>query len=498
MTYMVTLEFTPTNEHTTNTTMNQPTNTSSRLFYALWAAALCGSGVSYGRVYAFHILLIINVLYCIWSFSIRIYQSQIPNPESQIPNPKSPIPNLQSQIPNLQSPNPKFLHYFWLILPVCFLVEMTYCVDKMAALQHFVILSFGVSLFWLTILNLKTAQHFKRISQITAVVGGLNIAIGAAEAVGLWRYPIGSLSQINETFGYTGVFWDEILGAFHGSLIQPSASLNYHATLLGAFERISHIPTAMFWNPNNFALFLLLLLPFLIFSKHKTAFWLGIPIVFLFFVLTGARLVFISAALGVFSFVFINFFYKITDLGFKKIFFILFFPVFIATNGFGLAGKYFWQSNEMAFFYKKTSDVLPKNDIATSSVNVRKALLEAGIVTLKKNYGIGIGGGNMSVLLQKKGGIGARKITVLHNFWLELAVEGGVFLAILFVAWYFILIKTLFLQQYKYDLWAKIYVLPTLFALLILPIAGIAPSGLLYFLPMYALFGWAVALCRAQ
>jgi teichuronic acid biosynthesis protein TuaE len=443
--------------------------------------------LSYKSVYAFHIVLIINILW--WAaYAVKERRDFVNLIRSAIQPTKTIA----------------YLSVFWLAAPFWFAFEMLYCESKMAALQHLIILSFGASLVGLSILNLKTLDDFKQIFRLTAIVGGLNIAIGLAESAGIFRYPIGSLSRINSVFGYKDEFWNGLTTAFHGSLISPSPSLNYEATLAGAYTRISTIPTGWQWNPNDYALFLLLLFPFFIFTKNKIAHIIGIFSIFLLTVMAGGRLVFIGLVVATLAAAVSYSLSKAPSLtkAIRPMLLPVLLSLFIATNGFTLAGKYFWQSNEMAFLYKKEmpqkSTNLLSQKIATNSINVRKSLTIAGFSTLKKQYGIGVGGGNMAVLLQQKGGIGASHITKLHNFWLELLVEGGVLFAMAFGLWFAFLLKFLYkiIQKNTTKSTMYYYAISTFIALIGLIIGGIAPSSLLYYLPMYALFGWSLALVR--
>lgn len=467
------------------------------LFHLLWASALCGIGLSYKSVYLFHIVLIFNIIGWVW-YALNGHLGS--KKEVEMSREKMKKTDFSHD----------FLLYFWLAVPLWFALEILYCESKTAALQHLVILSFGVSLIILSVLNLKTVRDFKQIFNITAVIGGINIGIGLVETTGIWRYPIGNLSRCNSFFGYPTEFWNGLLAAFHGALGSVAPSLNYHVTLVGAFERMSTIPTGMHWNPNDYALFLLLLFPFFLFTKNKIAHTIGVCSIFFLVVMAGARLVFIaliailvvSLAVSLASVAKALSFSKASTRTAMATAIAWFVVLFIATNGFGISGKYFWQCNEMAFFYKRAHNIESAQHIATSSADVRKNLIIAGVSTLKIHAGIGIGGGNMAILLQREGGIGSSRINKLHNFWLELAVEGGFLFALAFVLWFLFLLKKLYYiiqkntEESPHESPLYYHALSTFMALIGLVIGGIAPSSLLYYLPMYALFGWAVALTR--
>ena len=65
------------------------------------------------------------------------------------------------------------------------------------------------------------------------------------------------------------------------------------------------------------------------------------------------------------------------------------------------------------------------------SLEWRRELINDGITELIKSKGIGVGAGGSTALQNELGGVAGR-FTSMHNFWVEVLVEGGIIIALLF------------------------------------------------------------------
>ena len=78
---------------------------------------------------------------------------------------------------------------------------------------------------------------------------------------------------------------------------------------------------------------------------------------------------------------------------------------------------------------------------------MEKGISQNGIEALKKSYGFGLGAGGSTANQEQLGPVAGR-FTSMHNFWLEILVEGGVLFAFIMLLWYSGTIKLLkFLAQ---------------------------------------------------
>ena len=67
------------------------------------------------------------------------------------------------------------------------------------------------------------------------------------------------------------------------------------------------------------------------------------------------------------------------------------------------------------------------------SLEWRRELTENGLKALKNSYGIGLGAGGSTANQERIGPVAGR-FTSMHNFWIEILVEGGVFFALIIVS----------------------------------------------------------------
>ena len=86
------------------------------------------------------------------------------------------------------------------------------------------------------------------------------------------------------------------------------------------------------------------------------------------------------------------------------------------------------------------------------------------------------------------------RFTSMHNFWIELLVEGGVFVALLLLFWITNLIFKLFLMSKTNSRKIKYYSESSLLSLIAFIPAAISASSTIYFFPMWIFFGFVISI----
>ena len=82
----------------------------------------------------------------------------------------------------------------------------------------------------------------------------------------------------------------------------------------------------------------------------------------------------------------------------------------------------------------------------------------------------------------------------MHNFWVELLVEGGIFVGILIVFWLSSIIYKLFIiSRTATDNGLKYYSQSLFLSVTAFIPAAIAASSTIYFFPMWIMFGFAIS-----
>ncbi|WP_170839695.1 O-antigen ligase family protein [Lihuaxuella thermophila] len=126
----------------------------------------------------------------------------------------------------------------------------------------------------------------------------------------------------------------------------------------------------------------------------------------------------------------------------------------------------------------------------------RKNLILNGIYFLQKSHYMGVGPGNIEALMPE----GPKKVTKrnLHNWWLEILVNFGVIIFVLYMALYFWLLWRLWKlvglknspETSPLVRWGAV---SSLAALIGYFVGGVAPSTAIHFTPMWISYGLALA-----
>ncbi len=127
------------------------------------------------------------------------------------------------------------------------------------------------------------------------------------------------------------------------------------------------------------------------------------------------------------------------------------------------------------------------------SIEWRRELVDNGLDAFYNSYGLGLGAGG-SVANQEIIGPVAGRFTSMHNFWIELMVEGGIFISILVCFWILSIIYKLFIiSRTTNDSWLKYYSESLFLSTTAFIPAAIAASSTIYFFPMWIMFGLAIS-----
>lgn len=417
------------------------------LFFGLILSAVIGPGISYSSLYLFHLLLLINAIYLF--FACR--------------------EDFLSQIKDLFSFKNK-MNYFIFFSLFYFAIWIPFAESTYFAVRHFIFMLVGFSLTLFITSQIKNLRNFEFMFRSIVFAYFLDMLVAVLEVFQLLRWPISKLSYYNHLFGRENHI---------ETILKETQSKDY----------VHSMPASFHWNPNNFATFALLGLPFLLLCKNFFKSFLGICLIMLLIVASGSKSAFLGAII---IFIFSLFFIK---KYLKNILAFLFLLVCLSTNVFGLLQNTSMKLDEVQMFiYSGLGIEIPiemDQDLNKSSTGYRMQLIEKGLGIFQENPLLGVGGGNSQYLIEKSGGVGEKNITNLHNFWLEIMVEGGIFYLLLFVIWISIImthyvrnIKSREVpEQIKY--WSA-SILLTVFGFLI---SGIGPSSLIAYLPLYLFLG---------
>jgi len=242
----------------------------------------------------------------------------------------------------------------------------------------------------------------------------------------------------------------------------------------------NNLPTSYYWNPNRTAALMVIVMPFVLFLKSLYKYFIILPILIILFTV-GSR----AALFGCFIQFFIYFvFYpnKRSTLSFLcsqsiipsiVLLLIFFYDTLFVQN---IIDVYIDVYN---YLYGIESDF---------SIRHRTKINKEVFYAIINSWGFGVGAGGAQYIILKD------EPVALHNYWLEIAATGGIVFFVCYVVWYMLLIYNLFVIGNKINYHLNYYAKSLCLALIGFALASIGPASVVYFLPMWLLFGMSLFL----
>ena len=410
----------------------------------VFATAVMGSGVGYSKLWLFHVALVFFV--CIYS-----------------------LKQWQDRCDLLQKPLTKHLVLFttffcWYFLSITWSINIAY------TLRYLFYLAIGGLFAFLITSYCVTNYHYSRAFGIFKLLSIIAAAIGLLEAFTFFRLPTSPFSDHASLFARKGTNFSE-LG-------------NDTAVLLKS------TPTSFWGNSNNFALAMAMLAPFFMAAKASWKKYCATLVIVILIVMTGSRGAFIALVTGAL--------FHIGMQGHRRlvIYLLAALPVILlAPYAFELVSN---SDNrritEMAGVGDALVAYLLPSEVSSSSIGARSQLIQNGLKALWSSYGIGVGAGGSQAVQEAVGGVFG-KYTSMHNFWIEILVDGGVIGFSIFMLLYSSLcIQLLHISRLARAPFFRYHSKSLFVSLVIFFIGCITASSVIYFLPMWILLGMSMAL----
>lgn len=418
----------------------------TRLLSLLYITAFIGVGISYGKLYLFHLtaIPIMFSLFLFWGTSSHVF--------------------------TLPKKNCCFFYFFfgWHCLSLIWSLNKKYTFMFLFYLICGAIILFS-AIYWMDNLN-KQLRVFKSLTSIVIV----DIIFSLFEVFTPFRLPISPYFKWLTFFGRT----------------QEKVVFSEKIT-----EYLNSTPTGFHWNPNNLAAVMIMVLPFFLFSSKKIIRYIGGFIIFILIIASGSRGCFLAYIL---TLLFWSCAFS-AKRAFKTLF--LYLPLFLFL-GLCLLNipqiKHFSKISEALSSFSTLKMYLTSNQANSkgNSISVRQYLVQKGMQEFQHTYGLGVGGGASKAIFEK----GNSPITSMHNFWIELLVEGGVLAGGGFILWY------IWIAIRLYHLYHKSKKIPSILNSTIMyfsgslstsmtgfAVAAISPSSVIYVLPMWVMLSFAIA-----
>jgi teichuronic acid biosynthesis protein TuaE len=315
--------------------------------------------------------------------------------------------------------------------------------------------------------DIKTQEN---VFNILSIVFIIEIILSLLESFTSFRLPVSPFSQYVTYFGRNIKIYDE----FNSDIISI----------------ILQSPTGFQWNPNNLAVTMLIISPFFLLHSNNKIKYLGIISILTLIVTSGSKAVFIS-------FVFMLFLYIVFLNKKRLIIFLSTLPLIIVLlliNLEGLKTNENEKIREIASSFDALILYFDDNTDNANSIGVRQQLIINGLAALKDSNYLGVGGGGSMVVQENYGDINGFNLTSMHNFWIEMLVESGVFFTIIFFMWYiYIIIKLYLIGIYTKHVQLKYHAQALFLAMSAFLLGAVSASSVIYLLPMWLMFGFAIA-----
>ena len=406
-------------------------------------SCVIGVGISYGDLYLFHLILGSLILFSFRLLRVNKYKINL----------------------NFFTKN---YFYFLFIFFLWYFLSIFWSINKLYTIQYLFYIFCGVAIVFTVLVNFSSKEKLLRALKIAGFTFSLEIILSLLESLTAFRLPISPFSNVVTFFGREPSLQPTLDSFAIPSLIQP--------------------PTGFQWNPNDLAITMIMLTPFFLFSKNNFVKWFAIISISIIIIMTSSRTVLFSMGI-LFLIYFILYKKQLTTLILISLLLSVFF-----TQIDRLKESNNPQVSDIANTFSAIQDFVNDDIILGQSVSIRRELAFNGIEALKETYGLGVGAGGSIAVQEKIGGVDGR-ITSMHNFWLELIVDAGIILSFFFFLWYISLTWNLYKlgiqsnnEEFRY--------LGRSFSLcmIIFVPAAISASSVIYFLPMWLMLGFAIAI----
>ncbi len=405
-------------------------------------SSFIGVSISYGDFYLFHLILFFVLL-------IRAYQLKVNNYKLRYTFlSKKYVPTL-------------IMIFLWYLLSLFWTPNF-----ELGIKYNFYI--FCGLILTLSIISFSSdLNKLNKLFKFLSIFVFIEISISMIESFTSFRMPISSYSQISQLFGKDPVNFSSVNNSFLSPIFTP--------------------PTGFRWNTNDLAICMIIVLPFFLCNKNTMNKALGILLITTIIIMTASRAVFLALLLV----------YSLYLLFVKKkagtLFLIWTTTLTILWGMSQLRESENPRINELANSIEALTLYLSGDLDIEGSLSWRRELVDNGLNAFLNTYGIGVGAGG-TVANQEMIGPVAGRFTSMHNFWIELLVEGGVLVAIITFLWFVSMIYRLFIISRKNTDDKIKYFSQSLFLSLIAFIpAAIAASSTIYFFPMWIMFGFAIS-----
>ena len=410
-------------------------------------SALIGIAVSYSDLYLYHVFL----SFFIFLFFLKKYSFYKKGKKVEI------------QLSKILSP--------FLICFVWYFTTLIWSDNILYSLKYLFYLFCGMSIVILLVQYSSSIDSFNRLFKSISIIIIIELIVSLLESFSKFQMPISRYSKLSTFFG-------KEMQEVHSSDILLSI--------------ISSPPTGFHWDTNELALTMMLAAPFFLCLDRTIVKSLGFISIFIIIIMTASRAVF-------FGLLMISLFYLFAiKKKIKSLFLIVSSIVLIVLAMLALVDSENPNLNELANTVNTAIMYLSGDIDINGSLMWRRELVDNGINALVKSKGLGLAAGGSVHMQEKLGGVDGR-FTSMHNFWIELLVEGGVIFFTTFIIWLsWVIIKLYTIARFSKNKNIKYYSSSLFLAVIGFLPGAISSSSTIYYFPMWVLFGLSLTIIKIQ
>ena len=335
------------------------------------------------------------------------------------------------------------------------ILSMSWAFSKGDAVKDIIFLFMSVSVIFFTVYYLNDYKDIDRLYRLWFIV------FGALLILGIWEH----------------LTWQHL--PVSGYYLESRPYLQY-------------LPTGVFHNPNDYATYLALSIPFAVglvrYTKSIFIRLIGLVTIvtaFYFVVIVGSRANILAVLLEIAFFVL---FMTNIKQKFKLIIILIMCSAVVLL---------FLPGPLQLFFSKLGGELMSLSGSAglrSGSVGIRINLIRNGLMFLYSTFGFGVGAGNAEYWMSNFPIYNTLGILNPHNWWLEILVNYGILLFFGYIAMYIGIMKNLFHIWRKASNHKERMIAESLLLSLIgFLFASISSSSIMAFNPQWLLFAFALA-----
>jgi len=253
--------------------------------------------------------------------------------------------------------------------------------------------------------------------------------------------------------------------------------------------RFKNIPTAVFYNPNDFATYLAISIPFLLSifkykKNHKKLIALLLILSSIFLIIaTDSRANYIAVILGL-----VFWFFFTLNIKFKVKYF--FYGLIISTLLIlSFPGELSFLINK---FFEQISSVFNNQSLGSNEIRIN--LIKNSLIFLINSFGFGVGAGNAEYYMNTRAIYKTGNILNVHNWWIEIIVNYGLFVFLGYCILFLSISKNLYFikKNNKINDMEKMITEALLTSLIVFTIASISSSSIIAYKPQWLLFAFSI------